>query len=251
MSRRSSNNLEFLIKAFGMLTYWFFLALAYILIIVVRIVIFLVSIVIFYSSKYKKKTGNGYFKTIFDKGCYGEYLLYRKVKKVLDPDAIILNAYLPSENENLEDAEIDLIAVSHKYVYCFEMKNYKGRIFGFYEENYWTQFFNSVRQYSFYNPIKQNEGHMNAIENYLFVDRNYIVPIVVFANKTDISKVIGSGVIKIKDVKEYILDYETRGKERFGDAQVEKYINKLNEAANVSPETVNKHIEEVREIKRY
>lgn len=247
--RRYSNDLVDFIYGMGVLFYWVLVFWTVVIIAIIRVLMFFISMILFYTSKYKKKTGIGFFKTIFNKGHYGEYLLYRKIKKVIDIDNIFLNTYLPSEARDIENTEIDIIALSSKNIYCFEMKNYKGKIFGFREEYRWTQVLKNRKEYIFYNPLRQNEGHVKALETNLNVDRNLIVPIVVFSNKADISSVTTGGVIKLKEVKNYLMECELRSYDRFGEAQLEKYRTKLNECTDVSSDTIRNHIADVRELK--
>ena len=249
--RRSNiNNLGALIYGMGVLLYWFIVFWTIVTILAFRVVMLFVSMILFYTSGYKKKTGLGYFKTIFDKGHYGEYLLYRKIRKVLNKDNIFLNLYLPSEARDIEDTEIDIIALTSKNIYCFEMKNYKGKIFGFRDQYSWTQVLKNRREYSFYNPLRQNEGHVKALEINLNVSRNDIIPVVVFSNNADISSVAASGVLKLNEVKRYLLECEAGAYDKYGEAQLEKYRMKLSEFSDVSSDKIRNHIADVRELKR-
>ena len=250
--RRSGYSIDLvnLIYGMGILFYYFLVLWTIIVIAVIRVLMFFVSMILFYTSGYKKKTGLGYLKTIFNKGYYGEYLLYRKVRKVLNEENIFMNTYLPSEAKDIENTEVDIIALSSKNIYCFEMKNYKGKIFGFREEYKWTQILKNRREYEFYNPLRQNDGHVKALETNLNVSQNDIVPIVVFSNRADISKVTARGVLKLKEVKKYLVEYETISQDKFGEAQLEKYRIKLNDFTNVSSDTIRNHIADVRELKR-
>ena len=249
MSRRYKIELIEIIKDLGYLFYLIMLGIACIIMGIIRVILFFINMAIFYRSGYKKKTGKGYFKTVFDKGSYGEYLLYRKIIKVIDKENVVLNMYLPSESQRVEDTELDIVAISNKNIYCFEMKNYTGKIYGFRDQYRWSEYIRR-KEYTFYNPLRQNEGHVKALEKHLFVEKDNIVPVVVFSNKADITKVSAAGVLRLKEVKAYLMECEERNRDRYGEAQIDKYIQKLNEAADVSSDTIRNHIADVRELKR-
>ena len=250
MSRKKGSTIDDFIYIIGWLGYWLTYLLIILCIVIIRIIMVIVSMILFYTSSYKKKTGYGFFKTYFNKGYYGEYKLYRKIRKIIDQECIVLNTYLPSMAKNVDDTEIDIIAISNKHIYCFEMKNYKGKIYGYRDQYQWSQYTNYRHQYKFYNPLRQNEGHVSAIENYLCIENNNIVPIVVFSNKADISNVRAAGVLKMREIGKYLKEYEGTERDIFSNAQVEKYINKLKECANASYDVKMNHVADVRELKK-
>lgn len=249
MSRRTRYPNE-LIAIFADLSYLMFMIIVALITIIVRILTFIINVIIYYASGYKKKSKNGLFKTMFNAGVNGEYKLYRKIKKVIDNNNIILNAYIPSDSSSVENAEIDLIAVTNKYIYCFEMKNYKGTIYGSREDLQWTQYLNRNRKYQFYNPIRQNEGHIKAILKCLDEERNNILPVVVFSNKANIKNATSRGVIKLREVKKYITEYEERSSDVFSNEEVTEFVTKLNQYADVISDVKRQHINDVRGIKR-
>ena len=63
-------------------------------------------------------------------------------------------------------------------LYVFECKNYRGKIYGSDNDEYWVS---KTRNgaFSFYNPIKQNEGHIRALKSHLDIP---MYNIVVFSN---------------------------------------------------------------------
>lgn len=77
-------------------------------------------------------------------------------------------------------SQIDHIVVSKYGVFVIETKNYKGWIFGSENAYEWTQvIFNN--KYKLYNPLKQNLGHVKALQANLadYPNLDYF-PIVVF-----------------------------------------------------------------------
>lgn len=60
-------------------------------------------------------------------------------------------------------SQIDHVVVSKYGIFVIETKNYKGWIFGSENAYEWTQvIFNN--KYKLYNPVKQNLGHVKALQ---------------------------------------------------------------------------------------
>lgn len=96
------------------------------------------------------------------------------------------NIYLPRGND--EYSEIDLAFVTAKGIFVFECKNYSGWIFGSYKDKYWTVSFPNGQKNQFYNPIVQNQSHINALRRIYGKD----IPcfsIVVFSDKSTFKKI--------------------------------------------------------------
>lgn len=90
------------------------------------------------------------------KGKYSERLVRNKIQK-LPEEYVVFNNLLFEDNEH--STQIDHIVVSPYGVFVIETKGYKGWISGGENSEYWTQtIYKSKHQ--FYNPIKQNAGHV-------------------------------------------------------------------------------------------
>lgn len=105
--------------------------------------------------------------------------------------------------------QIDHVVISNFGVIVIETKNYKGIICGDVEDDYWykTCFGRSTR---FYNPIKQNQKHVNAIETII---RNEDIPVynlVVFINGCKIDSDFGDFVIYEKMLISRVLKYKKK-----------------------------------------
>ena len=88
------------------------------------------------------------------------------LKYGIDPHTIFHNLYLVNYKDNY--SQIDVVAVTNAGIIVFEVKDYSGWIFGNGYNNYWTQtlaFGN--RRYRFYNPIKQNNKHIEVLKKQL------------------------------------------------------------------------------------
>ena len=100
----------------------------------------------------------------------------------LDPKKYLIINDLIIENEG-KTSQIDHVVISNYGVFVIETKNYDGWIIGDESSNYWTQVIYK-RKGKFYNPIKQNYGHIMSLKNHLkeFPDIVYY-PIVVFTKR--------------------------------------------------------------------
>ena len=179
-------------------------------------------------------------------GNYGEFILYRKIVGIFGKDYVFTNVYL--DNKNTDHTEVDVIALSNHGIYVFEMKNYSGYIYGSEKDQYWTQVLNKYSKHKFYNPLRQNYAHIKAIEKYLELNENEIIPVVVFSNNSKLSKINvkkENHIIQIKDLNRLI---NSNAKSDFIDIPVirRKEISvKLIERSNMPQEIKNKHIEQV------
>lgn len=214
---------------------------------VYRVIIFIYDLVAFYASGYKIKSGNSFIKTYFDKGFYGEFVLYRKVCRIFGKTSVLTNLYL--DNKNTETTEIDVLSVSHKGIYVFEIKNYSGYIYGSEKDQYWTQVLNKWSKNKFYNPLRQNYAHTKAVENYLKVSKEQIIPIVVFSNNSKLSKISISedqNVYQYSDAIRFVRRNEKNKENLILSNEKTDYLIKLLECSNMSDTVKMKHVEEVK-----
>lgn len=114
------------------------------------------SIVGYHHSEYRSVTHRSLLSVIFDKGAWGEYLIYRHLKKMRGERRWLFNVYLPREGGRT--TEIDVLLIHESGVYVFESKNYAGWIFGTESQKVWTQCLKPsekarTRKYHFLNPI--------------------------------------------------------------------------------------------------
>jgi hypothetical protein len=218
-----------------------------IIIVIARLISLIYDLITFYTSGYKIKSGNGFFKTYFDKGKYGEFSLYRKVIRIFGKQSVFTNIYL--DNRNTETTEIDVLSISSKGIYVFEMKNYAGFIYGSENDQHWTQVFNKRTKHQFYNPLKQNYAHTKAIQNYLDIEKNVVIPIVVFSNRSKLSKINinpNQHVFQYRDALKYVKRYEKKQVSSITVENKEKYMIKLIDRCNMSDEVKAKHIDNIK-----
>ncbi len=121
----------------------------------------------------------------------------RKVKSVLSrsyPEWPLLNEVLLRSGGGT--AQIDHILVSPSGVFVIETKDMSGWVFGSPGQRRWTQTFMAGRQsrrvgikskrYTFYNPLRQNEGHAKALVELGVVDPWQIRPVAVFVGGAEL-----------------------------------------------------------------
>ena len=127
------------------------------------------------------------------KGRYSEKLIRDKISE-LPEEYIILNDLLFESNGR--STQIDHVVVSPYGVFVIETKGYKGWILGGENSEYWTQAIYKSK-FQFYNPIKQNEGHIRFLRHLLRCSVNIpFIPIVVFNDAAELKvKITNSTVI--------------------------------------------------------
>ena len=142
------------------------------LFLIIIIPIMLLAVLVYRDKQYKKTayyqiTNNPYSSIKYDKGKYGEYLIYKRLQHYESDGAkFLFNIYIPRTGN--QTTEIDLIMISSKGLFVFESKNYSGWIFGNEIHTNWTQTFPAGRGRShkekFYNPIMQNASHIKHLK---------------------------------------------------------------------------------------
>ena len=89
----------------------------------------------------------------------------------------LFNVYVPMNNG--KTTEIDLLYITKVGIFVIESKNYKGWIFGTDTNKNWTEVLytrktwtnpNGSEKHSFYNPIMQNNTHINWLKRYLNIN---------------------------------------------------------------------------------
>lgn len=151
-----------------------------------------------------------YLKSPHFKGKLGEFQVNRILNKTFkNKEAKILHdVTLPTKKGT---TQIDHIVIIHAGIFVIETKNYSGEILGYYNNYKWKQILGN-NEYTFYNPVMQNQKHINSLSETLNIEDNIFFNLVVFLkaklpniytpNKTY------SDVIKINELKEKLEGYE-------------------------------------------
>lgn len=251
-SRKKTNANKAMYQGFESLIIVAYFLITTILKLIYRIIVLIYDVISFHTSEYKIKSGNSFFKTYFDKGFYGEFILYRKVCRILGKTFVLTNLYL--ENTHTDTTEIDVLAISNKCIYVFEMKNYGGYIYGSQNDTYWTQAFNKRTKNQFYNPLRQNYAHVKAVEKYLEISGDIMTPMVVFSNRSFLSHI---NVEKTNHVHQFgrtlkiIKHIEKKSENKITDQEKSNFYTKLLERCHMPEDVKLKHIEQVKEIQTH
>lgn len=139
-------------------------------------------------SAYKIASGNSFFKTIINKGNYGEFLTFNKLENLNGHNKLMTNLYIPKADGTT--TEIDLIMISETGIYVFESKNYSGWIFGGEKQRYWTQTLPNKQKNKFFNPIWQNKGHITALKSVVGIYiENLYKSYIIFSERCTLKKI--------------------------------------------------------------
>lgn len=159
----------------------------------IYIILFSLFLIIKLISKYSHKNGKRAEKKVFgelEKLNSNEYLIYN--------DIII-------EDSNYI-TQIDHIVLSKKGIFIIETKDYAGKIYGSENMYKWKQYL-SRNEYEFYNPIKQNNTHINFLAKKLKTNRSKFISIIAFTGRADLNLTTNTQVCYINEIKDVILEY--------------------------------------------
>ncbi|MEO7308328.1 MAG: NERD domain-containing protein [Ferruginibacter sp.] len=134
-------------------------------------------------------------------------LVYKLLKSGIPADKIFHDLYLKKSNGNY--TQIDLVVVTNVGLIVFEVKNYKGWIFGTGYKPQWVQVLAYGKtKYRFYNPILQNTKHVQDLRKLLTEDKIPIFSVVVFFGDCVLKEINfvpkGTFVVKSERISEAI-----------------------------------------------
>lgn len=116
----------------------------------------------------------------------------------------INNVTIPTPNGT---TQIDHVIVSRYGVFVVETKNMDGWIFGDEKNSQWTQ---SIfgRKYKFQNPLHQNYRHTKALSEFLGIDHDKFISVVMFWGECEFKTALPANVMS-KGYTSYIKRYTT------------------------------------------
>lgn len=98
------------------------------------------------------------------KGYYGEFCVFKELfLKIKGNCKFLMNLHIPSIDKTT--TELDLIMIHETGIFVFEIKHYKGTIYGSTDDSIWTQFFRTTKNSTFDSPVHQNGYHIRALKN--------------------------------------------------------------------------------------
>lgn len=192
-------------------------------------IIILLAIIAKFKTKNKKNSG-----------IEGEKLVRKYLGKSIPNKRYVLNNVTIFIN-NIS-TQIDHILIEERGVFVIETKNHKGRIYGNEDSNNWTQvlaYGNS--KHSLYNPIKQNETHINFLKEIL--KRDDIFYSIIIFTQAELHTNTKSSVGNISIIKEVVENSETR----LSIVEIEDIYAKLKKYKENSINLEEKHIQNLKE----
>lgn len=176
------------------------------------------------------------------KGYYGEYRILENILYSLKGDfKVLMNVELPINNKS---TEIDMLIIHEVGIFVIEIKYYKGTIYGSSEDVNWTQYFRTVRNNIFLNPIKQNDYHIQALKQRLTNVSTY--SIVVFTNSECNVKIKNNRddviVTNLNGISQSINSVIQNKNKIFSIEEIDSIFNKLKQYSKIS-ETVDNYID--------
>ena len=194
------------------------------------------------------------------KGKVGEELtegILKKLSKKNDINGRILrNVYIPKPDGGT--SEIDVLYITTKGIFVIESKNYSGWIFGKEYDDYWTATLPAGKGRSiknkFYNPIKQNKGHIKYLSDFLqkeYPDKGYkLFSLIVFSERCkfkDISIKQSTYVMQrnvlYSEMNKILKDEEIS----LTNVQVDELYEKLNGLSKVDKDVKQNHIKAIQD----
>lgn len=196
----------------------------------------------------------------------GERRLIFALEKIFTPDVIIADCYFPKPDQlsRLQSgksqlltisslAQIDCLALNASGIFVFESKDYSGYIYGHGERQNWTQVLNFGREkHQFYNPVRQNQAHIDAIRGIVPPDIP-IYSIIVFSRGATLKVITdlpaNCSVCTQADLRATL--QKLSAKNRLSKNEVRDLIQLLN-ASRINPDAVtrNLHVDEVTRAER-
>lgn len=129
-------------------------------------------------SKEALKRDKKYIETYCNsKGCYisdenelnrgdrGEYYIFKSLLRIKPPLHILIDLYIPTYNN--KTTQIDLVFIHSTGIYVIESKNTGALLSGKQNDIYWNQSYKSGKSFKLYNPILQNDSHIEYLKLFL------------------------------------------------------------------------------------
>jgi hypothetical protein len=150
--------------------------------------------------------------TQLDRGTWSERNFVLLLLKLgLPSNTIFHDLYIKKNNGTY--SQIDIVIVTDVGVIVVEVKHYSGWIYGMGNREKWVQVFNyGKKKYSFYNPIFQNELHIQSLKNKLNPYNNIpFYSLIVFYGRCELKKISNipetTKIVKSENVMDVINNF--------------------------------------------
>ena len=184
------------------------------------------------------------------RGIFGEAAMMALTARVCDTDkrryVLMRNLYIPARAGY---TEIDALLLHQSGIYILESKNLSGEIAGDLESERWNQHLNASTEHTFHNPIRQNIGHILALEHFLKIrhEQAHFISFVVFSDRCTLRKVPKDNefwsIVHCSELQDALLKRITSRRTIYSMQQLEDFYYKLQGCMNVSEEVKAKHRE--------
>ena len=145
-------------------------------------------------------------KKYLDKGKLGERSVSKRLKRLDKNKYKVINDVILKTSRGT--SQIDHLVVSNYGIFVIETKNYQGWIVGSENTDNWQQIIYNKKNF-FRNPIKQNYGHIKAIEENLKLNNKIkYISIIVFMNGCDLKVNTTTPVLYEHDLLKQIYKYK-------------------------------------------
>ncbi len=203
---------------------------------------------------YEKETGKNVmslYKETFlgdnvQKGTLFEFYTFKKLYKIKGHKRFLFNLIIPSKTGT---TEIDVVFIHTTGIFVYECKSYSGSIYGKEKYKMWTQYFNNKKS-QFFNPIMQNQGHINNLKNLLSEkESEKIYSFIAFSSRAILKVEYDPNKKYIGYIEECINTNKWAIKKmtnHFTDQEIDDIYNKLYKYTNYTKEDKQKHIEHVK-----
>jgi hypothetical protein len=169
--------------------------------------------------------------------------------------------------DNSSTSQIDNLLITSKGLYIIEAKNYNGHIFGSEKQENWTMTVKhvdrkqtksgkiytktSISKHSFYNPIRQNQTHINKIVKLMDIHNELpIHNIVVFGNRAYLRDITHSDqvyVINVSKLKNVIINLEKEIETEVDMDKVSAFVDDLTYHNIVDKKEKKAHVRRIKE----
>ena len=134
-------------------------------------------------------------------------------------------------------SQIDHIVVSRYGVFVIETKNYAGVVYGEEDDQRWLQIVGGKKNY-FYNPLKQNERHVQVISRCVQNLGDVYIPVVVFSRNCHLQVDTAEPVIYADTLLPFINYFQ---REILSESEMQQIENAIKDSWNPSFEARMRH----------
>ena len=176
-------------------------------------------------------------------GKEGEYLIQNVLKNISGYSYYLSNIYVPYRGKT---SEIDVLLIHEKGIFVIESKNYSGWIFGNESYTNWTQCLKGGNKNQFYNPISQNKTHINALSNYLRLNRDCFVSYIVFSERCELKAIPANyNIMKRNELLHYLSNDLNSREILFSNEQILNICKELYPLTQVTEQQKQEHIAKI------